>query len=221
MKIEAAAARRAKTHQRYFNAAGKRLPGASTIVGMKAKNLEGWANKLGLEGIEYQPYMQSLADIGTITHELIHKDLTKDRDISWLDDFPKSLLDTAQICYGKYLKWREKHEVGSIFMAETPLVSETHQYGGTMDLYADIDGIPTLVDFKTASAVYNEHWYQIAGYIGILEDQKPSYVVEQGMVVQLGKEPDKEFTSPSKTDLSREWKIFKALLEIYQLEKAK
>ena len=56
-----------------------------------------------------------------------------------------------------------QHRV-DVIAAECQVVSEIHRYGGTLDLVATIDGVPSLLDFKTGRGVYPEHRIQLAAY---------------------------------------------------------
>jgi len=58
--------------------------------------------------------------------------------------------------------WKEKHNVKVIAMEHEVV---TDAYGGRLDLVCEMDGVVTLVDFKTGKASYYPSWkYQLAGY---------------------------------------------------------
>ena len=53
-----------RAHTIYKNEEGKRLPGVTTIVGLLDKpQLRVWANRIGLDGIDLNSYMDDLANI--------------------------------------------------------------------------------------------------------------------------------------------------------------
>ncbi|MBT56576.1 MAG: hypothetical protein CMF72_24650 [Mameliella sp.] len=65
-----------------------------------------------------------------------------------------------------YARWLDKWDVETI-ATETPLVSVTHKYGGTADLWGRVgalDGAVCLLDVKTGKGVYNETALQLAAY---------------------------------------------------------
>ncbi|MBD3393661.1 MAG: hypothetical protein GF410_16730, partial [Chitinivibrionales bacterium] len=66
------AAKKGKVHTRYYNKAGKQVPGTTTITGVMNKSaLVKWANGLGLRGIDVKNYVDELATIGTLAHYMI------------------------------------------------------------------------------------------------------------------------------------------------------
>lgn len=89
-------------------------------------------------------------------------------------------------------------------LIEQTVWSRTHQYAGTMDLLADVNGIPTLVDFKTGKAIYPEAYLQNAAYqVALMEMGHASPAA--GLIVRLPKtrtDPDFEVaTVPPVRDL--------------------
>ena len=46
--------------------------------------------------------------------------------------------------------------------SEVTVYSRRHLYAGTADLLARIDGVPTMIDFKTGKAVYADYGIQLA-----------------------------------------------------------
>ncbi len=49
-------------------------------------------------------------------------------------------------------------------LIEECIWSDEHRYAGTMDVFATLDGEPGIVDIKTSTAVYPEHYIQTAAY---------------------------------------------------------
>ena len=217
MKLEQAAARRSVAHKRYKTKDGTIVPGVTTVLNVMAKpGLVPWANRLGLQGIEVSKYVDSLAEIGTIAHYRALCHFTGETpDIS---DYPTSLVAASEPCMEKFHNWLKKHQVEPKWV-EKEMVSEKMKFGGCFDFYGKIDGIWTIADFKTAKAVHDEHWYQLAAYGGmLLEYGNP---VDQAMVVQIGRSEDEGFSDPVRTDLATGWEIFQHCLAIYNLKKRK
>lgn len=215
MAIEKVAAKRSKTHTRYYNAAGKLLPGVTTVLGVLNKPaLVPWANGLGLQGINVREYVDVLALIGTIAHDMV---CCHNRQVEFdPGDHPKDLIDKAENCFLKYLAWEKQHKVEPI-LCEAQLVSETYGYGGSVDMWCRVDGVPTILDYKTGKAIYPEHIYQVAAYRRLVEENggKPEAV----RILQIGRSEDEGFSEKVVTDTSREWELFEHCLAIYQLQK--
>ncbi len=215
MKTEEVAAKRSKTHQRYYNKAGTLLPGVTTILGVLNKPaLVPWANNLGLQGINVREYVDALALIGTIGHEMI---CCHNRGINFVSNgYPDELIDKAENCYLSYLAWEKQHKVEPL-LCEAPLVSETYGYGGTIDMLAWVDGVPTIVDYKTGKAIYPEHIYQVAAYRQLLEEN--DYKVADVRILQIGRDETEGFSEKVVASTTREWMLFQHALAIYQLQK--
>lgn len=153
-------------HQIYKNKDGKRLVGVTTVCGVLNKPaLLQWANKIGLQGIEMNEYVDDKANIGTLGHDLCTCHL-QNKTVSF-DGYAKSQIDQAHQAFNSFKDWYDSHKV-ELISAEQPLVSENYQYGGCYDVYAKVDGKLTLLDFKTGSAIYPEHILQVAGGYGLL-----------------------------------------------------
>ncbi len=229
MKTEEVAAKRSKTHQRYYNKAGTLLPGVTTILGVLNKPaLVPWANNLGLQGINVREYVDALALIGTIGHEMI---CCHNRGINFVSNgYPDELIDKAENCYLSYLAWEKQHKVEPL-LCEAALVSEVYGFGGTLDMFAKVDGVPTIVDYKTGKAIYPEHVYQVAAYkqliienIGWVTENSgvkfPEFNLPQAVrILQIGRDETEGFSEKVVKDTAREWELFAHCLAIYQLQK--
>ena len=51
-----------------------------------------------------------------------------------------------------------------LLVLEEPLVSEDYNYGGTPDFYGVVDDKYELIDFKSGSGIYEEHYIQLSAY---------------------------------------------------------
>jgi hypothetical protein len=182
-------------HTVYKNKDGVRLPGVSTIVGVLAKpQLIPWSNRLGLEGIDVGKYVDALANAGTLAHYLVQCDLEGEKpDQKYLDEFSKIDMDRAETGYLKFLDWRSKHHI-EVVATELQLVSEEHQFGGTLDILAKVDGVLKLVDLKTCKAIYgasDDKFTQCAGYdIMAVEN---GYDVQGVNILRIGRDETEGF----------------------------
>lgn len=216
MQIENVAAKRSQTHQRYYNKAGKLLPGVTTVLGVLAKPaLVPWANGLGLQGINVREYVDVLATVGKIGHDMI---CCHNKGVSFQGNgHPADLIDKAENCFISYLSWEKQHKVEPI-LCESPLISERYGFGGTIDMFAKVDGIPTIVDYKTGKAIYAEHIYQVAAYKQLLIEN--SECIPQAVrILQIGRDETEGFSEKVVIDTAREWELFEHCLAIYRLQK--
>lgn len=90
-------------------------------------------------------------------------------------------------------------------------------FGGTPDLYCELDGVHTLVDFKTGSGIYEpEHPAQLAAYIRLLLDN--GYPVEQGIILNIPRTENENFDARTYLDFSAYYNWFATLLTLYGIE---
>lgn len=217
MDIDVVAAKKARTHTRYQTADGTLVPGVTTVLGVLAKPaLVPWANKLGLAGIEAGKYVDSLAIVGNIGHEMIcaHCEGREFDPTGYSPD----LIDKAENCFLSYLSWEKGHKVEPQ-ENEWQMVSEEHGFGGTLDCLAKVDNVLTLLDFKTGKAIYPEYVYQCAAYRILLRERGIN--VDQVRILQIGRSEDEGFSEKVVTDTSREERIFLLCLELYKLKVGK
>ena len=227
-----------KAHIIYKNEAGKRVPGVTTVLGILNKPLlVPWANRIGLQGINVKDYVSDKADIGTLVHEMMFTDLANmkakmypDQHLPWeeVDEncvplkikgyFTGIQLEIATNSYKKYLEWKKEHTIVPIILEEGG-VSEKYQYGGTIDNYCLLDGVPTLIDYKTCKALYSEHFYQVAGYRQILREM--GHKVKVTSILKVGRSENEgfEFKKIPNKKMALCWTMFKYCLKIYQLKK--
>ena len=191
----------AAVHTIYKNAAGKRLPGVTTITGQIGKPfLVKWAANLVKDGTDYDAYMDEVKKIGTATHEIILAGL--EGRPPEVDSFSPEQLKWARGAAEKTLDWATDPAVDlKLISSEVPLVSEKYQVGGTLDLYCTLNwqgkNVKAVIDFKTSdSGLYMENFVQSRAYT--------EFAIENGM--------EAEFfgcvRAPKDTSQSMEIKLF-------------
>ncbi len=204
-----------KAHTRYRDAEGNIVPGTTTILGILNKPaLVKWANNLGLQGIDSSKYRDEMADIGTLAHYMIlsyYKGTKPDTS-----EYSAKQIELADNCLLSFYEWEKGHAIIPI-LVEEPLVSEVWKYGGQIDLYCKLDGVLTLVDFKTGKAIYPEMMYQLAAYRQLLIDN--GHQVDQCRILRIGRDEDEGFEERVKNSLFSELNLFSHCLEIYKLQK--
>ena len=207
--------KRSKIHAPYFTKDGTRVPGVTTPLNELAKPaLIHWAWDLGKRGIDYRVHRDELGDIGSLTHDMILRYLKKEEcDTS---EYSKALIDKAENCFLSFLSWEKAHDIEPI-LVEQSFVSEEYRFGGKFDFYGKVDGIPTLGDFKTGKRIYDEAFYQLAGYDILLREN--GYKAEQFIAINIGRDENEKLEIVKKKEMGREEHIFFAALTIYNLKK--
>ena len=197
---------------------GTRVPGATTIVGLLDKPfLVKWANKLGKQGIDVTEYVEQTAKLGTLIHNIIESHTTKTEvDLSEYSD--KDIDIAEQIFFKNYMQWESQHKVEPIAI-ELSLVSEEYKFGGIIDFYAILDGIYTVIDFKTSKQISKEHLLQVSSYVQLLKEN--GYQVDRLLILDVKKDINLKLEEKYLTIEETEsyWKLFKYLIDVYYAKK--
>lgn len=204
-----------KAHVVYKLEDGTRVAGCTTIVGLLNKPaLVHWANKIGLQGYDVNKYTDDLANVGTLTHEMVDAHFRNEEPDT--DDYTKKEIDRAENAFISFLGWIKDKKIKPI-IREKELISEKYKFGGTPDLYADIGGEKWLIDFKTGSGIYDDYLIQLAGYMLLLEGKE----IDKVSIVRIGRTETEGFETKtiSANKMVVFKKIFKHLLKIYQLKR--
>ena len=210
--------KKAKPHQRYYLKNGQQVPGVTTALGVIHKGaLVPWANRLGLQGIKTTEYVDEMATIGTLAHEMIAHHLgAAEPDPGEYTPNQVSLAENACL---SYYEWEKGKKMETI-LVEAQLVSADYEYGGTVDWYGTIDGVWTLLDLKTSKALYDEHVYQLSAYRHLLMEN--GHDVESARLLQIGRSEDEGFSERVYPGISIEpyFDVFCAALDLYNVIRA-
>ena len=203
--------------KKFKNGNGIIFPGVTTIVDVLNKPaLVPWANKIGLQGIEVRKYVDDKADIGTLGHAMvIDRLLNRPTDT---EDYSQNQIDAAENACLSFFEWQKKHHL-KIISAEQPLVSEKYEFGGQYDIFGLIDNIAELLDLKTGSGIWEEHYYQLGGYLILLEEN--GTYPQQFRILNIPRSEDENFQevviSGRIMELAKE--MFLDCLSIYKRKK--
>ncbi len=207
-----------KAHIRYKLADKTIVPGITTVLGLHAKPaLTKWANNLGLRGIDVNAYVDDLADIGTLGHAFVTDKLSGlETDVS---DYSENQIDLAQNCALSFWEWEKNNPIEEVYFCERPLVSEAFRYGGTLDIFAKVNGKRTIIDMKTGKGIYDEAVWQVATLKKLLEEN--GHAVDETMIINIPRAESESFLTKKVTDKQNEigWQIFSHLLAVYNLKK--
>lgn len=207
----------------YKNAAGQSIPGTHDPISrfMDQTALKHWAYKRGQQGLPL--FDRAAIDIGSTVHGMAELDL-KGRPYREIEAYAHECLTApdhlfkAFRSFAAFRAWREQCHVQAIAQ-EVTLVSESHQYGGTPDTIAMIDGGLGLIDFKTSAKPYPDHLIALAAHGKLWEENHPQKLLSSYHLLILPKDGS-AFQHHAYSDLSRQWKLFTLYLEAYRLDKA-
>jgi hypothetical protein len=204
---------KSQAHTRYRNKAGNIVPGVTTMTALLAKPaLIKWANNLGLQGIDSSKYVDDKADIGTLAHYMIEMHLLgQEPDFG---NYTPNQQTTATNAFKKYLTWEAQSNL-KVLHVELRLVSEEHQFGGTCDLYCELNGRKTLIDFKTSKAIYSEMFTQVSAYEALLVEN--GYPVEDVKILRIGRDETEGFDCLSVPNRVLHFQKFLCCRRIYDI----
>jgi hypothetical protein len=206
-----------KPHITYRNALEQKIVGVTTALGKLDKPaLVGWAYNKGRDGENLYEKDES-ANAGTIAHARIlgyflgyeiDKYNISQEVWDWSDGCLKSFMTLVK---GKTIK---------PILLETPLVSEKYQYGGTLDMLADVDGVLELWDYKSGTGIYDTNIYQLAALRQLLIEN--GYSAPQRVIpINIPKSFDDSFAVQdiNADNLEEEFGIFLDCVDIYYRQK--
>jgi hypothetical protein len=162
-----------RTHRGYRHE-GKKIPSVTEIckgLGWSQDRLIGWANKVGREqGITTWRASKPKMRIGTLAHDMIETYLIGAEPHHVLDDAedPPAVKEGAQRAFDGFCTLWERELAPRTEILATECKMKFHLsglwFGGTSDLVARVDGVPTIIDYKTGSGVHPEVAIQCAAY---------------------------------------------------------
>ena len=141
-----------KTEQRdgkryYIDAKGEAYPSVTTVVGLKNKEqIRLWRERVGSE--EANKISSSAAKRGTRFHQHVEDYLRQDKDFIEFEDVLQEQMFRAV---------RPVLDEIVPLALEAPMYSENLKMAGRVDCVGMVDGLLTIVDFKSSSRPKEEH----------------------------------------------------------------
>lgn len=204
----------------YKNAAGKRVPGVTTIISRfkDSGGLIHWAWNEGMEGRDYRDSRDKAANAGTIAHAMVEHHLTGKNIESDLPDVDAETMAKARDAHEAYLQWERQSKIDFLAI-ENALVSEVHQVGGTIDGIGVIDDKLCVIDFKTSNAIYQDALIQVATYEVIWNENHPEAPITGGAhILRFAKEHG-DFAHHHYPNLDEAFRQFVLFREAYEIDK--
>jgi hypothetical protein len=163
-----------------------------------------------------------LATIGTIVHYRIANgfaegfhlppvDLELDKDAPPLDDYLIMEVKRAMMSFAMMMMAHEL--IPSII--EHPTWHPVMMYAGTIDFLGTLDGVPSLIDFKTSRQVRDSHRAQVVAYKkAVLSHPNPRFKPQQAVVITVP--PAADFTVEIVKDEDAAWDTFWTAFDNFQ-----
>jgi len=214
-------AKKTKAHQIYKTSAGKRVSGATTVIGGNLgwnKNvLMAWARREAMAGNDPDKIRDNAADIGTLCHYMAECHIKNEEpDIG---DYSKNDIDKAENGFLKFLEWEKKMGLEYVD-SELMLVSDKYEFGGTIDLMARSNNELYLIDFKTSKGIYPDHKIQLAAYFTLYVECL-GVTPDKVHILKFSKDDTGSFEDHNIgiDELRFYWKIFEHCLALHKLKK--
>lgn len=155
---------------------------------------------------EFRNVKRDAADVGTQAHAI----LERYPDCGTPPDGPVGR------CVSGGINWLNSHQVEWLHR-ECPIYSRRHRYSGRFDGLVRVDGVLSLIDWKTSNGIYPEYRFQTAAYTAAYEEEHPDIQIEQRILIRLGKE-DGVFEPHvyPRSSLRKDFNAFLSALKIYQ-----
>ncbi|MDD3172077.1 MAG: hypothetical protein PHF63_00155 [Herbinix sp.] len=197
------------SHTIYHNNKGEVIPSVTTILKIINKpELVKWANVLGLRRKKYEDELNRTSIRGTTIHSLIANYITNTPMI--LD---KSMMPYREIILSgmdRFISWYKSQDIVCL---NSELVLTSDLFGGTCDFYGTLDGLYTLIDFKTSKDIYMSMILQLAGYIILLEAN--GYKVDQVGIVDIPEKEGLKTKFLNRSEMDEYIKVFLLCLDFY------
>jgi len=181
--------------KRFYDTPTGFYPSITTVLGVRKEKKEGlrlWRERVGNDVANH--IMRTAAGRGTAVHHMC-EDFLNNKEV--IQEEQKFL----PWCLFSQLKPTLTKSINNIFAQECGLWSEKYRVAGRVDVIAEWNGVPSIIDFKTSRSErkddYNfEYYMQAAAYAEMFEERTGIeinqivilVVTEDGLVQEFVKE---------------------------------
>jgi hypothetical protein len=200
----------------YTNKDGDNVPSVTTVLKALGEGSEGliwWAWNLGMQGKDYRAERQAAADIGTLGHLGVEADISGEEFDPDALDLSGEDKEMVRGCLQAWEDWKEQSHL-SFIASELSLVSEDHQYGGTLDV-ATVYKRTGILDLKTGNGVYPSMLCQIAAYGNLWNEAHPDNPIEDYHLLRISKDGSFHHHHWRATAMIVPWATFKRTMANY------
>lgn len=160
------------------------------------------------------------ADAGTACHAMVELYLNGKEPETALEGLPDDISGLAQTAFLGFLEWAQSTRL-EVAHQELGLVSERHQFGGTLDACVlKINGKMAIGDWKTSNGLYPDHLIQVAAYRELYAENFPEEKLDGGMYIFRFSKDYGDFHAHYFTELNDGWQAFLHLRALYDLDKS-
>ena len=197
-------------HSTYINKNDIEVPSVTTIIKILNKPfIAKWANSLGWKRQSYDKVLEESANKGTFVHEVLNAYIFRQGKKFNLSnpEVMNFLYETIDI-----FKDFEKSNDFKPVWGEKSFSLE--KFGGTVDLYCNLNGLDTIIDFKTSKRFYSSHFIQLGAYIQLLEAN--DYNVDQVGILRI-RDGYSELKLLQRDEMEKYIELFNKLTDIFYI----
>lgn len=206
-------------HIIYRNKDGYDVPSVTTILQVLNKPfLVKWANVMGFKRTKTEDILKEASTIGTITHDMIENFIMNGTiKMSYPEFSDNNIMGKCINAFNGFKSWwkENKDRIEIIFM-ENSLCCET--YGGTIDLYCKLDGITTIIDFKTSNNMSSSMYIQLMAYKRLIDSNGYEPVQDVAILKLSKKTIEYEYIDVETSKISTFINFFNTLLDAFYIE---
>ena len=197
-------------HSTYINKEEVEVPSVTTIIKLLNKPfIAKWANNLGWKRQSYDKVLEESANRGTFVHEILHEYLFKEGKKFNLSN--PEVLNFLYENLNTFKEFEKDYDIKPIWGEKS---FSLDKFGGTVDLYCELDNKYTILDFKTSKRFYSSHFIQLGAYIQLLEAN--DYKVEQVAILRI-REGEYDIRIIDREDMGRYIDIFNKLVDLFHM----
>lgn len=174
--------------RRYVTPEGLKYPSITTVLGHFTKHeILAWRKRVG--EAEANRISTRASGRGTSLHSICERYIDNE------EDYFEKAMPHVQGMFNS-IKPILDERIGVVYMQEVPLYSNYLRLAGRVDLIAEFDGVPSIIDFKTSSRIktaesITDYYEQEAAYAIMFEERtkKPIVNLVTIMAVENSSEP--------------------------------
>lgn len=161
----------------------------------------------------HQKLLAKASEIGAQAHALIEWNMR--RSLGQVVGPEPKIGEKALWAFMAFEDWSKSVDLTPLLI-EQVVFSYAHRYAGTMDLLAEVNGVVTLIDFKTGKSVYGEAHLQNAAYQVALAEMGHQRA-EAGLILRLPKvETDPTFEAVPVPPVDTLFPVFLAVKQVWE-----
>lgn len=179
----------------------------------------------------YRKVKKEAADIGSLVHRVLemelkaraglneHPTLPIRADLLLAPGLTHEMVEKANFCVKAGFEFFDKHDL-VVVQSEAPRWSPTYGYIGTGDLIAKLNGVLSVLDFKTGKRPYAEYFLQTAAYQHAYQEEFPDQAIQARWIVNVGRDGELQTADRGNETYEDDFKCFLSLLRVYRWDQA-